>query len=55
MALPRAHKLDQASHTYYTSFPFLTPHATLCVGCGWGGKNPRITQVQVGGAVCCGE
>ncbi len=37
----RAHKLDHASHTYFTSFPFPAPRATLCVGCGWGGENPR--------------
>ncbi len=24
-----AHKLDHASHTYFTSFPFLAPRATL--------------------------
>ena len=40
----RAHKLDHASHTYYTSFPFPTPRATLCVGFGWGGENPRTAH-----------
>ena len=37
----RAHKLDHASHIYFTSFPFPAPRAALCVDCGWGGENPR--------------
>lgn len=31
----RAHKLDNASHTYFTSLPFPAPRPT--VSCGWGG------------------
>ena len=37
----RAHSMNHASHTYYTSFPFPTPRVTLCVGCGLGCENPR--------------
>ena len=45
----RAHKLDHASHTYFTSFPFPAPRATLYSVCRlWVGRGEPAHCIGAG-------
>ena len=55
MALARSQTgpRDHASLTYFTSFPFPAPRATLCVGCGWGEEKTRAHCIGSGWRGVC--